>query len=107
MCKKVKFPKLCELKKLEEKEDEGGKKNRREQKKICFTLVKSHKSSMQEKTLLQEKKNKRCHKEIKANNIYVWAFFKKKRKKEFNMQEHLVSETSPGSKCNLIILTEP
>lgn len=26
MCKKVKFPKLCELKKLEEKEDEGGKK---------------------------------------------------------------------------------
>lgn len=32
MCKKVKFPKLCELKKLEEKEDEG-EKNRREQKK--------------------------------------------------------------------------
>lgn len=33
---------------------------------------------MQEKTLLQEKKNKRCHKEIKANNIYVWGFFFKK-----------------------------
>lgn len=80
MCKKVKFPKLCELKKLEEKEDEG-KKNRREQKKICFMLVKSHKSSMQEKTLLQEKKNKRCHKEIKANNIYVWAFFKKEEER--------------------------
>lgn len=77
MCKKVKFPKLCELKKLEEKEDEE-KKKQKGAKKICFTLVKSHKSSMQEKTLLQEKKNKRCNKEIKANNIYVWGFFFKK-----------------------------